>query len=117
MFKFFGKKLEDKTLAEVKLDQIRELLFPPCDEHIDRDGQKYHVDYSADMNLDAALVDLEEGHNDEATRNTIKKVSARIYAVRKILDSYAEITDAHYLIVDDMSEIEIEKIQASDREY
>jgi len=118
MIKFFGmKKPSDKSVAEVKLDQIRDILFPPCDQHIDKDGRKFQVDYSADMNLDAALTDLEEGYNDEATRKTIKKVANRIYEVRNVLQAYQELTDSEYLIVDDLSEDIDEKIQAADREH
>lgn len=116
--KFFGmKKPTDKTVAEVKLDQIRDILFPPCERHTDKQGVKYQVDFSVDMNLDAALTDLEEGYNDPTSRETIKKVANRLYQVREILDAYQELTDADYLIVDDLSEDIDEKIQASDREH
>lgn len=117
MFKFFSKKQEDKSPAEVKLEQIRDILFPPCDEHVDKDGQKYHIDYSADLNLDAAFIDLEEGYNDPASRATIKKVSERIYQVRKILDEFRDMKEAKYFIVDDLSEDTHEKIQAQSGQY
>jgi hypothetical protein len=122
--KFFGMKgkrpakpIVSKTPAEVKLDMIRDILFPPSESHIDKDGRKFLVDFSADLNLDSALSDLEDGYNDKACQQTIKKISNRIFEVRKILEAHQEITDAEYLIVDDLAEEAYEKVQASDREH
>ena len=116
---FFGMKkpVKSKSPAEVKLDMIRDILFPPSDSHIDKDGRKFLVDYSADLNLDSALSDLEDGYNDAACQQTIKKISNRLYEVRKILNAHQELTDAEYLIVDDLVEEAYEKVQASDREH
>ena len=113
MFKLFAMKNREKTPAEKKLEQIEQILFPPCSHHTDKEQRKFLVDYSADMNLDAALTDLEDGFNDEACRNTIRKVSYRIQEVRKILEAYQEINDFEYLIVDDLTEDSNEKIQAA----
>ena len=113
MFKFFVMKKAKKSPAEHRLAQIENILFPPSAHHTDKDGRKFLVDYSADMNLDAALVDLEDGYNDEACRNTIKKISERLYEIRKLLNVYQEISNAEYLIVDDLSEDPHEKVQAA----
>lgn len=117
--RFFGmkKSVTVKTPAEVKLDMIRDILFPPSDTHVDKEGRKFLVDYSADLNLDAAVSDLEDGFNDENSQKTIKKISNRIFEVRKILEASQELTDAEYLIVDDLSEEAYEKIQATNREH
>lgn len=104
MFNWLVKK-KDMTPADEKLEQIKNLLFPPMKliEELDKDGSlfKYHVDYSADMNLDAALIDLQEGHNDITSQQTIGEVVKTLIKVRNILDAHAELDkDARYIIVD-----------------
>jgi hypothetical protein len=108
-------KKRDRTPAEEKLDQIRDILFPPASHSMNEAGQKYMIDYSADMNLDAALTDLEEGHNDEVSQKTIRQISDRLYQVRRILRPEGlDMGEAEYLVVDDLSEEAYEKIQAKD---
>jgi hypothetical protein len=97
------KKVE--TPAELKLEQIKNLLFPPLElnEELSNDGtvMKFHVDYSVDSNLDAALMDLQDGQNDEVTQGTINEVTKRLMQVRKLLEAYANMDpDAKYIIVD-----------------
>lgn len=105
MFKFFQKK--PKTEAEIQLQQIKDLLYPQMEEG-EMDGIKYLVDYSVDQNLEAALVDLEEGHNDEACRNTIRKVAKKLYDIRLLMDAYTHKLDKNikYVIVDDVRAID-----------
>ncbi len=96
---------KNNTPAEERLEQIREILFPTSklNEELDKDGSifKWQVDYSADMNLDAALTDLEEGINDPAVHNTIRDISKRIYSIREILDAYMELhPEAKYIMVE-----------------
>lgn len=107
------KKIE--TPAELKLEQIKNLLFPPLElnEELSNDGSimKFHVDYSVDSNLDAALMDLQEGQNDEVTQGTINEVTKRLIQVRKLLEAYAQIDkDAKYIIVDNPKSENIEDI-------
>lgn len=97
------KKIE--TPAEIKLEQIRQLLFPSLElnEEIGKDGSiiKFHVDYSVDSNLDAVLMDLQDGNNDEVTQGTINDVVKKLIEVRKLLEAYAEFDkEAKYIIVD-----------------
>ena len=107
------KKIE--TPAELKLEQIKTLLFPPLElnEELSNDGSvmKFHVDYSVDSNLDAALMDLQDGQNDEVTQGTINEVTKRLIQVRKLLEVYAQIDkDAKYIIVDNPKSQNIEDI-------
>lgn len=107
------KKIE--TPAELKLEQIKNLLFPPLElnEELSNDGSimKFHIDYSVDSNLDAALMDLQEGQNDEVTQGTINEVTKRLIQVRKLLEAYAQIDkDAKYIIVDNPKSENIEDI-------
>jgi len=95
------------TPAEEKIEQIKAMLFPPLklEQELAKDGSvmKYHIDYSADSNLDAALIDLQEGHNDEVAHKTINNVIERLNNVRRMLEAYAQIDDeAKYIIVDNM---------------
>jgi hypothetical protein len=113
MFKFMKPK--PKTTAEEKLEKIIDILFPPLKSHVDKDGNKFQIDYSVDMNLDAALTDLEEGYNDETCRSTIKKVSNRLFEVRKIINVYRSLdSDTKYLLVDDMNNDDLENIPVED---
>jgi len=118
MFKIFAMKTKPKTTADEKIEQIINLLFPPLDLHTDKNGDKFHIDYSVDTNLEAALMDLEEGHNDAASQKTIRNCTDRIIKVRQILEAYREIHDeAKYFIADDLEENDVEKIQASESPY
>lgn len=106
------KKVE--TPADQKLEQIKKLLFPPLElrEHLDKDGSKvkFHIDYSVDSNLDAVLMDLEEGHNDPVARKTINKVVEKLNEARRLLEAYAQLDkDAKYIIVDDGAEEDVEE--------
>lgn len=93
------------TPADKKLEEIANILFPPLrlESFPNKDGtvSKVHVDSSADSNLDAALIDLTDGHNDRTTQNTIKNVADRLIQVRDLLEAYSEIdSEAEYIIVD-----------------
>lgn len=98
-----------ETSAEIKLEQVKKALFPPLivREEMTADGQvmRYHVDYSVDSNLDAALMDLQEGNNDSLTQDTINKVVARLNEVRRLLEAYAQLDkDAKYIIVENLED-------------
>ena len=115
MFKFLKAKPE--TPQDQRIEEVINLLFPPLTLHTDRDGNKFHVDYSIDTNLEAALMDLEDGHNDLASQRTIRKAIDRIIKVRQILEAYREIDkDAKYFIADDLED-DNEKIQAQGDQY
>jgi len=104
-----------KNEAERKLKQITELLYPPLELKVSPQGAKYQVDYSVDSNLDAALIDLEEGHNDKVAQNTIRNIANRLHNVRQLLDAYAEIDpEAKFLIVDDHTDDLAETIRDSE---
>ena len=108
--------MKPKTTADVKIEQTIKLLFPPLELHIDKDGTKFHIDHSVDTNLEAALMDLEEGHNDVASQKTIRNVVDQIIKVRKLLEAYYEIdSEAKYFIAEDPEgSVNVEEIQAAD---
>lgn len=100
------------TDAEQKLEEIKNLLFPQLELHeeLSNDGStiKYHIDYSIDSNIDAALLDLYDGHNDEVVQSTLNKAVARLNKARKILEAYASLDkEAKYIIVDNGKDEEI----------
>jgi hypothetical protein len=110
------KKIE--TPADQKLEQIKALLFPPLElkEQMSETGSKikYHIDYSVDSNLDAVLMDLEEGHNDPVARKTISKVVDRLNQARRLLEAYAELDkEAKYIIVDDGEDKDVEAAETT----
>lgn len=113
----FRVEKKPSTPAEEKLEQIKNILFPPSklEESLDKDGSlyKWQVDYSADMNLDAALIDLQEGHNDQAVHNTIQGVIKSINEVRQILDAHMELSkEAKYIIVENLKDnIDVECVE------
>jgi hypothetical protein len=97
------------TPAEEKIEQIKAILFPPLvtQQEMQQDGTpiKFHIDYSADSNLDAALLDLQEGYNDPASHKTVLDVIKRLNKVRKMLEAYAELDkEAKYIIVENMEQ-------------
>lgn len=114
------KKIE--LPSDKKLEEIKNLLFPPLQLHekMDNDGTrvKFHVDYSADSNLDAALMDLEDGNNDPVTQKTIRGVIDRLNEVRRMLEAYPQLNEeAKYIIVDDLENKNAEEIETSETEH
>lgn len=108
-----------KTSAEEKLEQLRELLFPELklEQELDEHGEiiKFHIDYGVDSNLDAALIDLQEGYNDGPTQKTISNITKRLYKARKLLGAEAKISkEAKYLVVDDGAKDDVANIQATE---
>lgn len=104
--KIFRKEKKVESESDLKIEQIKKILFPPLELHeqIQEDGSKikFHIDFSVDSNLDAALIDLQEGNNDAVVQKTITSVITRLNDVRRILEAYAELDkDAQYIIVDD----------------
>ena len=106
-----------KTPAEEKLDLVKNLLFPELElqEEMDKDGTiyKFHVDRSVDSNIDAALMDLEEGFNDKATQQTLRNIAKRLFELREILEVNVVMhKDAKYLVVDDgVKEEEVQAVE------
>lgn len=89
-----------KVLRDDALERVTELLFPTPEEK-DKDGITMVIDYSVDANLQAALIDLEDGTNDQVVRETIRKCIARIQEVRAVLEADHQINEkARYLMVD-----------------
>ena len=109
-------KKKPKNEAEEKLQQIKEILFPPLEKHTDHRGDKMYVDYTCDMNLNSVITDLVDGYNDEATRNTLVDILKRLEKVRSILEVLSEFDkDAKYIIVDSaVSKSDVEDIKASE---
>lgn len=108
---FWKVKKEPLSESDNRIDQIREILFPKLHlcEQIDKDGTKikYHVDYSADSNLDAVLMDMQDGYCDAPMMKTMNSIIERLNQVRKILEAYAEIdSEARYILVSDGKEDE-----------
>ena len=101
MFGMFSRKPIEKTIIRDEIAQkVCDILFPP---HIEReeDGQTFIVDYSVDYNLLSALVDLENGANDEVTQNTIRSVITKLGEARELLvANYPIAKGARYLMVD-----------------
>lgn len=115
MFGLWTVEKKPATPAEEKLEEIRKILFPSgkLEEDIDpKTGKtfKWQIDYSVDMNLDAALIDLQEGHNDKPVHNTITNVIKRLTQVREILEEHMELDpEAQYIMVEsktDNSDVE-----------
>lgn len=104
-----------KSAAQAKIDEITEILFPPTKLHEaveEGEAYKFMVDYSVDNNLYAALIDLQEGHNDQATQNTINKCLNALIKVREILEAHMELDhDAKYIMVDMKEDFNAEDIE------
>lgn len=102
MIKYIMDRFAPKPIIvrEAELERLTELLFPEPEEFV-KDGLTMVVDRSVDANLQAALLDLEDGTNDKVTRDTIKKCLDKLYEARDLLEAKYQITKkAHYLMVD-----------------
>ena len=105
MFKVF-KKASPTTPADRQLQQVIDILYPPHEIQVMNDV-KVQIEYGADYNLEAALVDLEEGNNDAVTQQTIREVAGRLAKVRTLVEAYVELDkDAQYMIVDNLGRSE-----------
>lgn len=93
-----------KSEAAMKLDQIKEILFPPVKVHETvEEGEKfrYMVDYSIDNNLYSVLIDLQEGNNDDICQKTLNNCIKALDKVRKILDVHMQLDDkSKYIVVE-----------------
>ena len=108
-------KRKIQTPAEIQLEQIKNIMFPQLttEQELNNDGTiiKFHVDYSVDSNLDAVLIDLQEGHNDEVVQGTINEVVKKLIQVRRMLEAYAKMDpEAKYIIVENPKNESIEDI-------
>lgn len=93
-----------KVIRDEHLQEVVDLLFPDVEVETAPDGTVFHVDRSADMNLNAALIDLQDGSNDEAVHKTIKDVINRLIRARSILESHTKLDHrAKYILVDTFS--------------
>ena len=100
IFGWFKREPEKIIVRDDVLEQVVQLLFPQPVEIKDEQGT-YLTDYSVDSNLYSALVDLENGVNDQVVHQTIQKCIQKLYEARDLL--YADdrvISNATYLVVD-----------------
>lgn len=90
-----------RVVRDDTTQKITELLFPPIEE-VTMDGYTFLTDYSVDSNLYSVMVDLEDGINDLAGRETLKKCHEKLQEVRRLLmaDKTVPISKAKYLVVD-----------------
>lgn len=107
---------EFMNTAEKQLDEIRKLLFPKSVQHTDVDEKgedvTYYIDYSADLNLEAALSDIQEGYSDSTVRNTILDVIDRLSKIRELLDEHLMFTkDVNYFVVENLRKDSVEDIE------
>ena len=101
---------------EEKLFQIKSIMFPPLAKEKDLNGDMIYIDSTIDMNLHSVITDLEDGYNDETTRDTLRDILKRVEQVRRVLKVLSEFDpDAKYIIVDSKAEKpNLEDIQARD---
>jgi hypothetical protein len=102
-FKFWNDSPLSMPTDE-KISKIIEILFPPLktEKIHSPDGQTvtFLIDYSIDCNLEAALMDLQDGTNDEVSQGTIQNTIKRLNAVRDLLEINQPIDDkAEYVTV------------------
>jgi hypothetical protein len=103
-----------KSASDLKLKEISEILFPRT-KVVERteEGQKikFMIDYSIDSNLYAALIDLQEGHNDQACHNTINKCISALNKVRNILEASMFLDEeAKYIMVDMLEDEDFDNV-------
>lgn len=103
-----------KTAADKKLEEIKNILFPPTKVHEQVEaGEKvrFMIDYSIDNNLYAVLIDLQEGHNDKAVQDTVNKCITALIKVRDILEAHMMLDkEAKYITVEMLENINVEEV-------
>lgn len=101
--------------SDKKLKEVADILFPKTKvlQKVEEGEKiKYMVDYSIDNNLYAALIDLQEGHNDKACHNTINKCIEALNKVRTILEAHMFLDEeAKYIMVDMVDTENVEEIE------
>ena len=103
------KQPKPVIIRQKELQYIVELLFPNLITEELPDGTIFQIDRSIDSNLGAALIDLQDGKNDQIVQKTLNGVLNRLIEVRKILQAYPELDiRAKYIIVDDYQQNEAE---------
>lgn len=96
---WFKRKIDNKSQF------ILSILFPEMDVDIDNNGDIFHLDYSADSCLEAALQDLQGGINDAATQKNIRDIADRLFQIRKRFNVRHKFdSNAKYVIVSSDSE-------------
>lgn len=110
-------KKKDPTPSDKVLEKVRDILFPKMELRSSVVGEeivKYHVDFSADMNLDAVLVDLQDGHNDAVSQKTISTVIGKLQQVRELLEADYDLDkEAQYILVENESDSDPEIVAGS----
>jgi hypothetical protein len=101
----FGERRSVSTVPPADastLARVRDVLFPPMERDESPDGTAFVIDRSADSNLQTALNDLYDGHNDMSTHAAIGDVMYRLGLVRRLLGAYSEfpLGECKYVIVD-----------------
>jgi len=111
MFKIMAFKSKKNRSSEYqKLESVKNILFPPPTKKTDEAGNKYHIDYSLDWNLESALTDLEMGHNDKVVQNTIKTAITQLTKIREILKPEDKVdSDIQYFMIDNLRVLEDEE--------
>jgi len=109
MLNFFKKDPVPPTTADRKLQQLKDLLFPEPKLEMEND-MEFYVDSSVDMNIEAVLYDLEEGHNDDVCQNTLRSIANTLFNARKLLQAYYEMDSNinHVVVTDPLPKIKEE---------
>jgi hypothetical protein len=63
------------------VDFIKKTLFPPIIRRVE-DGTEFFIDRAVDTNLEVVYHDLQEGHCDEMTLNTLRFAIDQLQKVR-----------------------------------
>lgn len=67
---------------EERLNRVRSVLFPTPEDM----GPRGSVDYSADENLDSAIIDLQIRGADKVCINTLTRIYWQLVAARKAIE-------------------------------
>lgn len=95
------------TEADKKLEEIKQLLFPPY-HIIQQANEKIAIDASVDVNLGAALQDIQFGDVNEDLGKTVGDIVKRLEKVRKLLDAYYMLEkDVNYVFISTKNDEEI----------
>lgn len=83
---FLIKTTENPKKDDSMISKVEEILFPSYTEELDSKGNTWIIDYSADNNLYAAILDLKEGVVNETTITTLESVLNSLTKIRNLLE-------------------------------
>lgn len=117
MFDSFYRKSKQVELKDDKRVQfVVDALFPDYLTRVTKDGDKYCVDSSVDLNLETVYQDISDGFLDEYTLQTLRTCINKIAQIRETLKVQQKIDaeSQRFIISMDPEKVDLDDITPDD---